>query len=105
MSDGQPVSRYSTGLVDWFNAFHECALASILLSKLFTLSEPERIFANASPRLQSRGRAVQFLLGSFDKQLRLDELAWPVRDSFRGFFIGKEAAQKFGGSPIVAGGK
>ena len=105
MSYGQPVSRYSTGLVDWFNAFYESALTSTLLSKLFTLPQLERIFANASLRLQSRGRAVQFLSGSFDKQLRLDELAWPVRDSFRGFFIGKEAAQKFGGSPIVAGGK
>jgi hypothetical protein len=48
---------------------------------------------NVSPRLQSRGRAVQFLLGSFDEQLRLDELAWLVRDRFRGFFVGKEAAQ------------
>ena len=105
MSYRQPVSRYSTNLDDGFNAFYECALASTLLSNLFTYSELERIFANASPRLQSRGRAVQFLSGSFDKQLRLDELAWPLRDSFRGFFIGKEAAQKFGGSPIVAGGK
>lgn len=105
MSDGQPVSRYSTGLVDWFNAFYESALTSTLLSKLFTLPQLERIFANTSPCLKSRGRAVQFLLGSFDEQLRLDELAWPLRDRFRGFFVGKEAAQKFGGSPIVTGGK
>ena len=54
MSDGQPVSRYSTNLDDGFNAFYECALASTLLSNLFTYSELERIFANASPRLQSR---------------------------------------------------
>lgn len=105
MSDEQPVSRGSTGLDNWFNVFYECALASTLLSKLFTQSELERIFANASPRLQSRGRAVQFLSGSFNKQLHLDELAWPVRDRFCGFFVGKEAAQKFGGSPIVTGGK
>ena len=105
MSYEQPVSRCSTDLDDGVNAFYECALASTLLSKLFTQSERERIFANASPWLKSKGRAVQFLLGSFDEQLRLDELARLGRDRFRGFFVGKETAQKFGGSPIVTGGK
>jgi hypothetical protein len=105
MSDEQPVGWCSTDLDDCFNAFYERALASTLLSKLFTQSELEQIFANASRWLKSRGRAVQFLLGSFDEQLRHDELAWPVRDRFRGFFVGREAARKFGGSRIVTGGK
>ena len=33
------------------------------------------------------------------------ELAWLVRDSFRGIFVVKETALKFGESPIVPGGK
>jgi hypothetical protein len=33
------------------------------------------------------------------------ELAWLVRDSFLGIFVGKETALKFGESPIVPGGK
>jgi hypothetical protein len=33
------------------------------------------------------------------------ELAWPERDRFRGIFVGRETAQKFGESPIVTAGK
>ena len=99
MSDEQLVSRCCTDQDDWFNAIYECALASRLLSMLFAQSELERIFANASQVLESRVRSVQFLLGSFDELARL------VRDRFLGFFVGKKTTQKFGGSPIITGGR
>lgn len=109
MSDEQPVSRGSTGQDNWFNVFCECALAAIRLPRLFTRPELERIFANTGPWRKSRRQAVQFLLGHLDEQLcqqpRLNEQVVPLRDRCRSFFVGKETAQKFGGSLMIAGGK
>jgi hypothetical protein len=68
---------------------------STFLSKPFTPAELEKISGNFRPGLNHEGQAVQFLLGSFDGQLRLDELAKLVRKNFPDLFVDEKAALRF----------
>ncbi len=109
MSYEQAVIWRSTDLDNGFNASDECALTATPLTKIFTQSELGRIFANTNPWRKPKGQVVQFLTGRFDGQLRqcmrLYGMVRPVSGECRSFFVGKETAQKFGGKPIVTGGK
>jgi|TARA_B110000967_G_scaffold104163_1_gene106801 hypothetical protein len=109
MSYEQAVIRRSTDLDNGFNASYECGFIATLQTKMFTQFERGRMVINTNPWGKAKVQVVQFLIGRFDGPLR----QWMrhygmvrlMSGECRSFFVGKETAQKFGGKPIVTGGK
>ena len=68
---------------------------STFLSRPFTPADLERKSASFRPDLNNEGQAVRFLLGRFDGQLGVSELALLIRENFPDLFVDGNAALKF----------